>query len=204
MALMNETEVTLVVLKLRLELDGAGWGLRKDQPAEEGHTATPKSLWLEIFLYQFSSLVLLPFLMSPIGFMGCYNIFTGQLKSHCIQFTSVPLRHSFLSDTSTLKYKVINYHICRWPLLSKPGKPGAHLPGIWLQMWIMCKKNLKWGSGLQTRELRMPCWLWPQSAKVQEHWRISLLAHECGVFIYSQHFRNIFVFSHKIKVEGKV
>ena len=38
------------LLQLWLELDGAGWGLSKGEPAEEGHTAIPKPLWLEMFL----------------------------------------------------------------------------------------------------------------------------------------------------------
>ena len=38
------------LLQLWLELDGPGCGLSKGEPAEEGHTAVPKSLWLEVFL----------------------------------------------------------------------------------------------------------------------------------------------------------
>lgn len=115
------------LLRLWLELDGAGWGLSKGKPAEEGRTAIPKPLWLEMFLC--TSLVC-SFWCHKLVLWDAAIIFTGQLKAHCTQFTSISLRHSFLSDMSGLKNKVIHYHIGRWPLLSKTRKHEAHLPGL--------------------------------------------------------------------------
>lgn len=75
------TEMTQVAQKLLLELDEAGWGLRRGQPAEEWHTTVPVSIWFETFLHQFGIWSYWLF-MSVINFMGSCRIFIEQLKTY--------------------------------------------------------------------------------------------------------------------------
>lgn len=145
---MNVTQVTLAALtgigwgRVRVEQERACWG-RTLQFLNSSDLRCPCAiLWFAPTA----------FLMSWTGFMGCCNFYRA-IESTLYSVSFYSLRQSFLSDMSILKNKVINYHIGRWPSLSKTRKHEAHLPGL-TQRWVIYKREThirEWSANKSTK-----------------------------------------------------
>lgn len=141
------------LLQLWLELDGPGCGLSKGEPAEEGHTAVPKSLWLEVFLC--TSLVCSYCLFNVMNwFYGMLPLFLQDSWKH-IAF-SLLLFHWGIHSWVIWAFKKIKSLIIiladdlYFPRLENM-KP---ICLAWLQIWIIYKREThirEWSASKSTK-----------------------------------------------------